>query len=166
MEGRTHPSALERSSMGFRLRQSDPASVAQIRTLFYSGLTRGSDSCTRMQRLTARLLLLLTLGGTVIPLALAATTAPPHACCLRKAHKCHDSTASESNQLALRSTGCCNQDCCHAVTTSQSACPQPGITSAFAQNVDLHTPGLRSSAPAAALIASQSTRAPPQVSLA
>ena len=37
----------------------------------------------------------------------------------RRAHPCHDSAASESDQLAIRSTGCCNHDCCRAVTTSQ-----------------------------------------------
>jgi hypothetical protein len=47
---------------------------------------------TNMRRLTARLLLLFALAGTFVPPALAATAAPPHACCIRKAaHQCHGS---------------------------------------------------------------------------
>jgi len=67
-----------------------------------------------MQRRTAKLLLLFAMVGTFVPLALAATAAPPHACCIRAAHKCH-AMAGESDQLAIGSTGCCNHDCCRAL---------------------------------------------------
>jgi hypothetical protein len=126
-----------------------------------------------MQRLTARFLLLFALVGTFVPLALAATAAPPHSCCLRKsAHQCHqpaNAAADESDQRDQRSihgAGCCNHDCCRAVTTSQSADPQPSSAPVYAPNVEGCIAAFHSNAPAAELLASQSTRAPPQVSIA
>jgi len=119
-----------------------------------------------MQRLTARLLLLFALVGTFVPLALAATAAPPHACCIRKAHHCHDSAVADSEQLAIRSAGCCDHDCGRAVATSQWAYPQPGLTAACAENVHARIAESQSSTPVANLYASQSTRAPPQISIA
>jgi hypothetical protein len=135
--------------------------------LFYAGFNRGSASLKRMHRLTARILLFFALVGTFVPLALAATAAPPHACCRRKGpHPCHDSAAIESDQLAIRNTGCCNHDCCRAVTTSQWANPQPAMTAGFAPNVDAQTTDPHPATPTAELSASQSTRAPPQISIA
>jgi hypothetical protein len=119
-----------------------------------------------MQRLTARFLLLFALAGTFVPLALAATAAPPHACCMRKAaHQCHGSFA-ESDQREVRSTACCNHAYGRAVTTSQSAHPQPSLTSAFAPHLDALIPDFPAETPAAELLASQSPRAPPQSSIA
>src|SRR5271169_1781281 len=116
-----------------------------------------------MQRLIARFLLLFALAGTFVPLALAATAAPPHACCLRKSfHQCH---GSDPDERAIRSAACCNHDCCRAVTTSQCAHPQPRMTALFPQNVSARAAELNPDSPAADLSASQSTRAPPQVSL-
>src|SRR6266700_3084696 len=107
-----------------------------------------------MQRLTARFLLLFTLFGTFVPLAIAVPTARPHACCLRKAaHQCH---GTSSDQLAVSSTGCCNHDCCRAVTTSRSAHPEPARRVPFARNVDSHVAGLHPATPSAKLLASQS----------
>jgi hypothetical protein len=115
-----------------------------------------------MQRLTARLLLLIALAGNFIPVALAATAAPPHACCLRKAaHRCHDSMLAESDQPALRATGCCNHDCCRAVTTSQWASPPPSAKTAFTKDVDVHIAESCLDVPVAEPSASLSTRAPP-----
>src|SRR5271169_3819487 len=89
-----------------------------------------------MHRLTARLLLFLALVGNLVPLALAATAAPPHACCLRKGvHHCQDSLTAESEQLVIRDASCCNHDCCRAVTTSQSAHPQSRAAAFFLQTV-------------------------------
>jgi hypothetical protein len=120
-----------------------------------------------MHRLTARVLVFFALVGIFVPLALAATAAPPHACCRRKAaHPCHDSVAIESDQLAIRNAGCCNHDCCRAVTTSQWANPQPGMTAGFAPNKDAQTTDPHPTTPASDLSASQSTRAPPQLSIA
>jgi len=117
-----------------------------------------------MQRLTARFLLLFALVGTFVPLALALTAEPPHACCLRKsAHQCH---GSDPDERAIRSSSCCNQDYRRAVTTSQWAHPQPSLSSVSMQTVEARRIESRVDAPATELFASQSTRAPPQVSLA
>src|ERR1017187_4362601 len=114
-----------------------------------------------MQRLTARFLLLFALVGTFVPLALAAAAAPPHACCIRKtAHQCH---GPDSDQRSVRSTRCCNQDCCRAVATSQWAHPQPSAASVIASDVEARIAQSHAKTPATQLFASQSTRAPPQV---
>jgi hypothetical protein len=119
-----------------------------------------------MQRLTARFLLLFALVGTFAPLALAATPAPPHTCCLRKGiHQCH-SAAPESDQRSIRDTSCCNHDCCRAVTTSQWAHTQPRMTPDFTQIIKARIADSRSDSPTTNLLSSQSTRAPPQISLA
>jgi hypothetical protein len=111
-----------------------------------------------MQRLTARFLLLFALVGTFVPLALAAT-ATPRACCLRKsAHPCH---GTQSEEFAIRATGCCSHDCFRGVTTSQSAHPQQSLTPAFARDIDSKIADARSASPASRTSASQSTRAPP-----
>lgn len=89
-----------------------------------------------MQRLIARFLLLVALVGNLGPLAVAAAIAPPHACCVRKAvHHCHSVAVSESDQLIIRDAGCCNHDCCRAVTTARWAHAQPPVNVFYAQNV-------------------------------
>jgi hypothetical protein len=128
--------------------------------LFYAGCTWGSDS-TKMQRLVARLLLLFVLAGSVFPLALATTAAPLHACCIRKAHQCHSSGIADSDQLVLRSTGCCNHDCCRAVTTRQPAHPQPSATPDAAQHAASAVADSHLVAHTVEVSTSQSTRAPP-----
>ncbi|MFZ0770296.1 MAG: hypothetical protein WAN08_02630 [Candidatus Sulfotelmatobacter sp.] len=122
-----------------------------------------SDYGKGMQRLTARFLLLFALVGTFVPLALAATSTPPHACCIRKAaHQCH---GSDLDQRAIRSSGCCNHDCCRAVSTSQSAHPQPSLLSIFSRNIDACIVESHVRTPATESFASQSTRAPPHFSI-
>jgi hypothetical protein len=130
-------------------------------TLFYAEPTRGFFYRESMHRLTAGILLFFALAGTFVPLALASTAAPPHACCLRKAHHCHSSAASQSDQLVVRATSCCNHDCCRAITTRQWASPQPLLASTFSHNVDAHIADLQATVPAKVASASQSTRAPP-----
>jgi len=69
-----------------------------------------------------RLLLLFALVGNFGPCGAGVSAAPsPHACCVRKApqaHPCHGMAMAtiEPQQLAVRSTGCCNHDCCRGVT--------------------------------------------------
>ena len=117
-----------------------------------------------MQRLTARFLLLFALVGTFVPLTLAVTAAPPHACCLRKsAHQCH---GSDPNERAIRGNSCCNQNYSRAVTTPQWAHPQSSLASLSIGTVEARLAETRVEAPANELFASQSTRAPPQLSLA
>jgi|CZKD01.1.fsa_nt_gi hypothetical protein len=117
-----------------------------------------------MQRLTARFLLLFALVGTFVPLALAVTAAPPHACCLRKsAHQCH---GSDPDERAIRGNSCCNQSYSRAVTTSQWAHLQSSLVSLSVRMVEARLAESRVEAPATNHFASQSTRAPPQLSLA
>ena len=119
-----------------------------------------------MQRLIARFLLLVALVGNLAPLALAAAAPPPHACCLRKGvHRCHDSLVSDSvaseSELVIRDSGCCSQDCCHAVKTAQWAHAQPKLAAFFLQPVRVLRAASQSDAPASASAEFQSTRAPP-----
>src|SRR5260221_1486947 len=140
--------------------------LARIAPLFYSDFTWVLIHATTMQRLTARFLLLFALAGTLVPLALAATAAPPHACCIRKAaHPCHGASL-EADRRIVRGLGCCNHDCCLAVTTSQWAHAAQSLLSASVPQVDAHVDQARTGSPATELLASQSTRAPPQISIA
>jgi hypothetical protein len=116
-----------------------------------------------MQRLTAKLLLLFALVGTIAPIAMA-VTAPQHACCLRKTHHCHESASAETTELAV-SSQTCDHDCCRAASTSQWANPQLGIRPALVQNVETHITDSHPRTPAAQHSPSQSTRAPPQISV-
>ncbi len=114
-----------------------------------------------MHRLTARLLLFFALVGTLAPLALAATAAPPHACCRRKAHHCLDSAALESNQESIRDTSCCNHDCCRATISAQWAHSEPQAAAFFLQSIRARVPASQPDTPAAASTQFQSSRAPP-----
>jgi len=119
-----------------------------------------------MQRLTARFLLLFALLGTLVPIALQATTAPLHACCRRMgAHHCADSLGA-SEEPVVRDAGCCNHDCSRAVTTSHWAHPAPPRTGAFSENVATREIDSPSSIPAAQFFSSRSCRAPPKTSIA
>jgi hypothetical protein len=77
-----------------------------------------------MHRLTARFLLLFALAGNVIPLAMAITAAPPHACCRRMAHRCQDSASSPAAQPVFRDPSCCNNHCRYPASTAQWAHPK------------------------------------------
>jgi len=134
--------------------------------LFYAGPTFDSALRKSMQRLTARFLLSFAIVGAFVPLVLAVAAAPPHACCIRQAaHQCHGSFAA-TDQSAVRDTSCCRQDCCRAVRTSPSAHPQPRLASVLARHLNARILDFRAEASAAELLASQSPRAPPQVSIA
>ncbi len=124
--------------------------------------TQRRGSITRlMQRLTARFLLLLALAGTFVPVALQATAAPLRACCRRNAaHHCTDSKVP-SDAPVLRDAGCCNHNCCHAVTTSQWAHPQPSHAAATVQNTAVREIDLASIVPATERFSARSSRAPP-----
>jgi len=118
-----------------------------------------------MRRLTASLLLLFALVGTFAPLALAATAAPPHACCRRMAHQCHGVAAPDS-QLSFHNTSCCNHDCCRALTTSQWAHAQPNPASVFTNDIRAFVTAAQENSLTTHSSESPSTRAPPLVSLA
>jgi hypothetical protein len=119
-----------------------------------------------MKRLTASFLLLFALAGNFTQLALASSTVPPHACCLRKsAHHCHG-TVSESDELTIRDASCCAHDCCRAATTSQWAHPLPASIGVAASCVDARAIETQPTASVNKFSASRSTRAPPHVSIA
>ena len=118
-----------------------------------------------MQRLTARFLLFFAIVGTLVPLAIAVTTPPAHACCLRKTpHPCHGS-GSEEDQRSIHTTGCCNHDCCRAASTSRSADTQAYLGPLVAQAVDARIVESSVDTPSSDRFSSQSTRAPPHISL-
>ena len=120
-----------------------------------------------MNRLIARFLLLVALVGNFAPLALAAAAPPPHACCVRKAaHHCHDSVASQSDELVIRNSDCCSQDCRRAVTTARWAHAQPRAAAGFALNVEAYLGQSIPVSPDFKVFGFQSTRAPPHLSIA
>lgn len=114
-----------------------------------------------MQRRTARLLLILLLVSILAPVALAISAPAPHACCMRK--PLHDNGERKAEFQAPPS--CCNHDCCRPLTVPQWAHVSPACSThqSFAVPVgsDLRT-ALISNRP----ISSQSSRAPPQFSIA
>lgn len=118
-----------------------------------------------MRRLTATSLLLFALSGNLIPLALAATADPPHACCVRKAvHPCHGSESTESESLTIRSAACCHRDCCRA-TTARWAWTQVELATVATPVVNARVVSPCLDRPSAELFEFCSTRAPPQSDL-
>jgi hypothetical protein len=122
-----------------------------------------SDTLKPMHRLIARLLLLFALAGNFAPVALALTAGPSasHACCVRKAHKCHTIAVPESEQLTLHALSCCEHDCCRAVATSQWASPQALAAADFTPAIDRNVASIGVIAPVTIAPTSPSTRAPP-----
>src|SRR3981081_4652177 len=115
-----------------------------------------------MHRLTAKLLLLLALAANFIPLALAATGSPPHACCIRKAaNHCHESAASEQNEPSIRASGCCGHDCCRAATTTKWAHAPSRAEDPFVKKVGNHVASSHLDSPTIEVSEFQSSRAPP-----
>jgi len=112
-----------------------------------------------MRRTIASLLLIFAAAGTFAPAALALSAPQQHACCLRAAHHCHDTNSGAS--LDLRSTGCCNQNGSHAVSSSRWAHPQPTATPRLKQDASALATPPSSSLTAGEFFGSRSTRAPP-----
>lgn len=75
-----------------------------------------------MNRLTARLLLVLLLASTLVPVALAISASPPHACCMRKAM--HDRGSGKRDIEAVDGQ---RHNCCPPVTTAHWADLGSGI---------------------------------------
>jgi hypothetical protein len=80
-----------------------------------------------MHRLTARLLLVLLLVGVFVPVALAISATPPHACCTRK--PMHGRASHDAEFQAP--PGCCQHDCCRPLTVSQWAHVTPAASVAW-----------------------------------
>jgi len=109
-----------------------------------------------MLRLTARLLLVVLLIGIFTPVALAISTPPVHACCMRK--PLHDHA---SHQAQFQALDCCQHNCCRPLTVARWAQPRPPVGAhrdGGAVIVFSEAPTVR---PATILAASQSVRAPP-----
>ena len=127
---------------------------------------RDAGGTGNMHRLTARILLLFVLVGNFVPLALAVAAGQGHACCVRKAaHPCHGGAIADSSRLSIHDAGCCNHDCCRAVTTAHWAHPQPRTATLCREEIS-RVLELRKNPPARESFALQSTRAPPYCSLA
>ncbi len=115
-----------------------------------------------MHRATARLLLVLLLVGIFMPVALAISAAPPHACCLRK--PMHGRPSHDAQFQAP--PACCQHDCCRPLTVSRGAHPasKTGAPAASASTI------LRSQRESIGFASSvnyaHSGRAPPQFSIA
>ena len=77
-----------------------------------------------MYRLTARLLLVLLLAGTFVPVAMAISAPLPHTCCLRKPMHDHG-----SGTLEVRAVDSRNGNCCPPATTAHWAELESGIDS-------------------------------------
>jgi len=77
-----------------------------------------------MYRLTARLLLVLLLASTFVPVAMAVSAPVPHACCMRKPMHRHGPGGRE-----LRAVDTRNGSCCPPVTTAHWAELGSGIDS-------------------------------------
>ncbi|HTU41468.1 MAG TPA: hypothetical protein VMF10_07140 [Candidatus Aquilonibacter sp.] len=119
-----------------------------------------------MHRLTARLLLVFALAGNLIPLAMALTAAPPRACCLRMAHRCHESATAEGGRLFVQDPCCCNNRSRHAATTAQWAHPKSRSGHSFLPAVERLARSIQSPFAGAQAASLHSSRAPPVFSIA
>jgi len=115
-----------------------------------------------MHRLTARVLLVLLLVGSFVPVALAISATPSHACCMRKPMHGRPSHDSEFHAPP----GCCQHDGCRSLTVSQLAHLSPSaevhrMAASTASQAEL--PEVRFSA---SINHAHSGRAPPQFPIA
>lgn len=114
-----------------------------------------------MHRLTARFLLLFALVGYLAPIAMA-SSAPAHACCLRKGvHHCQDASGAETEQPTIRDASCCKGDCCRAVTTAQWAHARSIAAVGFARHIEAYVGQSNPVSRNSDIFRFQSTRAPP-----
>jgi hypothetical protein len=125
-----------------------------------------------MHRLTARLLLLFAIVGSVAPIAMAAAAAPIHACCVRKGvHRCHDSLGNdsldhvslgpESGERTVRDTSCCSGGGHQASISNPWAHTQAQAASHLLPAVAARIAGSQPDSPVDSSTGFQSTRAPP-----
>ena len=91
-----------------------------------------------MHRLTARLLLVLLLTGTLVPVAMAVAAPAPHACCMRKPMQNRGSGSREMQAVSGQ-----NRNCCPPVTTAHWADLGSGIDSSTHPLLAYLSPGAR-----------------------
>ena len=114
-----------------------------------------------IQRLTARVLLILLLVGSFAPVALAASATPPHACCLRK--PLHDQSGRGSQ---FQPVACEHHSCCPPLArTHWAEASFRHLAQANRASATL-TPDLRQLFRGSATPNSRSVRAPPQFCIA
>jgi hypothetical protein len=109
---------------------------SELRSLFSRAVTSisllwGSVRQQPMYRLSASVLLVMTLTGIFSPVALGLSLPSQHACCLRKAPRCHD--GEPQAQSSLSSGGCAQHSCCRSLGVrqwAQSALPAVSAGSA------------------------------------
>jgi hypothetical protein len=114
-----------------------------------------------MHRLTARLLLILMLSGTLAPAVLALAAESPHACCKRNPFHNHGGRSSE-----FKASDCGNHDCCRPLTVSQRAQPRPFISGCVSQPSAILLQQLNPSYRVIDLNDFRSARAPPTLPIA
>jgi hypothetical protein len=114
-----------------------------------------------MHRLTAKFLLVFALVGYLAPIAIA-SSAPAHACCVRKGiHHCEGPLGSETEQPVIRDASCCKGDCCRAVTTAQWAHARAIAAAGFVQKIEAYLGQSNPVSHNTDVSRFQSTRAPP-----
>ena len=120
-----------------------------------------------MRRLTARILFVVTLLGSFIPVALATASSPVQACCARKGiHHCQGSAnrtlvGSEPSGLTVRDACDSNQNGGRAVTTVRWAHAQPTAAFSVAFDARGRHEGFDLDSLLATDLHSRSSRAPP-----
>ena len=114
-----------------------------------------------MHRLTARLLLILMLSGTLAPAALAISAPAPHACCKRKPLHNHGGHSSE-----FQASDCGNHNCCRPLAVSQRAQPRPSISGCVSQTSGTLLQQMNPSYRIIDFSDSRSARAPPTLFIA
>lgn len=119
-----------------------------------------------MHRLTARLLLFLSLVGVFAPMALAAYASPPQTCCARKCCKGKGPHTHDSSGPAVQAPACCRQSCVCSLTVSQTAdvAPAPASKGSYPSSILRSEPSPLLSG--SNRHAAHSVRGPPQFSIA
>jgi len=108
-----------------------------------------------MQRLTARLLVLVAVVGIFQPLLEALSPEPPHACCLRRLH------ARSDLPTQFRDAKQPNGNCCPPLITPHTARAVHSDAVSFLSNLSSFNSQVDLSRHAAEFESSNSTRAPP-----
>jgi hypothetical protein len=140
-----------------------PAEVEEIVLYAETDLSTLSKQGLRlMDRLTARLLLVLLLVGVFVPVALAISATPAHACCMRKPMHGRPSHDAEFQVPP----GCCQHDCCRPLTVSQWAHLTSRVRAQVAPAFSNLQAGRQPNCFASSVNHAHSGRAPPQFSIA
>jgi hypothetical protein len=119
-----------------------------------------------MYRLTARLLLFLSLASVFAPAALAFSVAPQQTCCTRNCCRKMARHADESSVPSLESSSCCQRNCPCSLTVSQWADVAPSIVSNASLASSILQSGMSPLQRVKNREAAHSVRGPPVISIA